>query len=158
MVGHRGSGWRRDGERERKKILEKMRKNGCVQQLLLLLKWNSSNPKSFDIDFETLRQFFSKFGEIETRPIEFNSTTELCCHWPCVVSSPAIPPPTINHSISLTQIKPILASFYLKPITPNFTNLITNGFIVLAMDLKRKLTFSQPAERESLRDSNCYFG
>ena len=32
MVGHGGSGWRRDGEGERKKILEKMRKNGCIQQ------------------------------------------------------------------------------------------------------------------------------
>ena len=30
MVGHGGLGWRRDGERERKKILEKMRKNGCI--------------------------------------------------------------------------------------------------------------------------------
>ena len=32
-VGHGGSGWRRDGERERerKKILEKMKKNGCKQ-------------------------------------------------------------------------------------------------------------------------------
>ena len=32
MVGHGGSSWRRDGEIKRKKILEKMRKNGCVQQ------------------------------------------------------------------------------------------------------------------------------
>ena len=30
MVGHEGSGWRRDGEKERKKILEKLRKNSCV--------------------------------------------------------------------------------------------------------------------------------
>ena len=158
MVGHGGLGWRRDGERERKKILEKMRKNDCVQQQqqqqqqqplhtttsssLLLLKRNSSNPTSFDTDSEKLKQFFSKFDKIETGLIGFDSTTELYCHWPCVVPSPAIPPPATDHSISLTQIKPISASFYLKPITPDFTNLTTNGFVVLAMDLKRELTFS----------------
>ena len=155
MVGHGGLGWRRDGERERKKILEKMRKmtaynnnNRYIQQLLLLLKWNSSNPTSFDTDSEKLRQFFSKFGKIETGLIGFNSTIELYCHWPCVVPSPAIPLPATDHNISLTQIKPISASFYLKPIAPDFTNLTTNGFVVSAMDLKRELTFSQLVERE----------
>ena len=83
MVGHGGLGWRRDGERERKKILEKIRKNDCVQQ---------------------------------QQPLR---TTELCCHWPCVVLSPAILLPATDHVISQTQIKPILASFYLKPIAPD---------------------------------------
>ena len=129
MVGHGGLGWRRDGERERKKILEKMRKNDCVQQQqplhtttsssLLLLKRNSSNPTLFDTDSEKLKQFFSKFDKIETAPIGFDSTTELCCHWPCVVSSSAILLPATDHSISQTQIKPISASFYLKPIAPD---------------------------------------
>ena len=122
--------------------------NRYIQQLLLLLKWNSSNPTSFDTDSEKLRQFFSKFDKIETGLIGFNSTIELYCHWPCVVPSLAIPPPTTDHNISLTQIKPISASFYLKPITPDFTNLTTNSFIVSAMDLKKELAFSQPVERE----------
>ena len=85
MVGHGGSSWRRDGERERKKIQEKMRKNGCVQQ---------------------------------QQPLR---TTELCCHWPCVVPLPAIPLPAIDHNISLTQIEPISASFYLKPIASDLS-------------------------------------
>ena len=52
----------------------------------------------------------------------------------------------LNLSLSLTQI---------KPIAPDFTNLTTIGFIVSAMDLKKELAFSQPVERERLRDSNC---
>ena len=116
--------------------------NRYVQQLLLLLKQNSSNPTLFNTDSEKLRQFFSKFGEIKIGLTRFDSTTELCYHWPCVVLSLAIRPPTTNHNISLTQIKLISASFYLKPIAPDFTNLTTNGFVVSAMDLKRELTFS----------------
>ena len=94
MVGHGGLGWRRDGERERerererKKILEKMRKNGCVEQ---------------------------------QQQQQLLRTTELCCHWPCVVSSSAILLPATDHSISQTQIKPISASLYLKTITPDLS-------------------------------------
>ncbi|KAL0011168.1 hypothetical protein SO802_006276 [Lithocarpus litseifolius] len=87
-------------------------------------------------------------NEIETGSIGFDSTTDLHCHWPCVALLQAILPPSIDHSISLTLIKPISASFYVRPIAPDFTNLTTNGFVVPAMDLKRELTFSQPVEIE----------
>ena len=45
MVGHGGLGWRRDGERERKKILEKMRKKDCVQQQQPLHTTTSSSSQ-----------------------------------------------------------------------------------------------------------------
>ena len=56
----------------------------------------------------------------------------------CVTASHTTTSNRSQH-LSLTQI---------KPITPDFTNLTTNSFIVSAMDLKKELAFSQPVERE----------
>ena len=58
MVGHGGLGWRRDGERERKKILEKMRKNDCVQQQQPLHTTTSSSSQMKLLEPYIVRYWF----------------------------------------------------------------------------------------------------
>ena len=58
MVGHGGLGWRRDGERERKKILEKMRKKDCVQQQQPLHTTTSSSSQMKLLEPYIVRYWF----------------------------------------------------------------------------------------------------